>query len=185
MRIAVYSGSFNPLHIGHLAILEALSGREDIDWTYLVVSPQNPLKGADSVLSGKERYLAALAALQRHPGLRVWLDDIELRMPPPSYTIRTLDTLRRQEPENTFTLVIGGDNLAGIRRWKDYQRILTEYGVAVYPRWGYDSEALRAELLSEDPSYQIRLLDCPLVDISSTQIRESLLRGEDVQAWLM
>ncbi len=185
MRITVYSGSFNPLHIGHLAIMKYLSAWEGSDWTYLIVSPQNPLKDAESVQSGRKRYQAALEALQRHPELRVWLDDIEMRMAPPSYTIRTLDTLRRQEPENTFTLVIGGDNLAGIRRWKDYQRILTEYGVAVYPRRGYDSEALRAELLAEDPSYRITLLDCPLVDISSTQIRESLLRGEDVQAWLM
>ena len=185
MRISVYSGSFNPLHIGHLAIMQYLSSWEGTDWTYLVVSPQNPLKDATAAQSSRDRYRAALAALQRHPDLRVWLDDIELRMPPPSYTIRTLDTLRRQEPGNTFTLVIGGDNLAGIRKWKEYRRILTEYGVAVYPRRGYDSQALRAELISEDPSYRISLLDCPLVDISSTQIREGLSRGEDVQAWLM
>ena len=106
-------------------------------------------------------------------------------MPPPSYTVRTLDTLRRQEPDNTFTLVIGGDNLALIRRWKDYRRILTEYGVAVYPRRGYDSEALRAELLAEDPAYRISLLDCPLVDVSSTQIREALGKGADVSGLLM
>lgn len=185
MRIAVYSGSFNPLHIGHLAILECLSSWEGTDWTYLVVSPQNPLKDASGADSGKDRYKAALEALQRHPGLRVWLDDIELRMPPPSYTIRTLDTLRRLERGNSFTLVIGGDNLAIIRRWKEYRRILTEYGVAVYPRRGYDSEALRADLLEEDPAYRITLLDCPLVDISSTQIREALSRGEDVGGWLM
>jgi nicotinate-nucleotide adenylyltransferase len=185
MRIAVYSGSFNPLHVGHLAIMRTLSAWEGADWTYLVVSPQNPLKDAEAARTGKERYLAALAALRRHPELRVWLDDIELRMPPPSFTIRTLDTLRRQEPGNSFVLVIGGDNLAGIRRWKEYRRILTEYGVAVYPRRGFDSDALRAELLEEDPSYRITLLDCPLVDISSTQIREALSRGEDMNGYLM
>ena len=185
MRIAVYSGSFNPLHTGHLAIMRTLSAWEGADWTYLVVSPQNPLKEAEAARTGKERYLAALEALRRHTELRVWLDDIELRMPPPSYTIRTLDTLRRQEPGNTFILVIGGDNLAVIRRWKDYGRILREYGVAVYPRSGFDSEALRAELLEEDPSYRITLLDCPLVDISSTQVREAIARGEDVGNWLM
>ena len=185
MRITVYSGSFNPLHIGHLAIMEFLSAWEGTDWTYLIVSPQNPLKDAAAAESSRKRYRAALTALQRHPGLQVWLDDIELRMPPPSYTIRTLDTLRRQEPGNEFTLVIGGDNLAGIRRWKDYQRILREYGVAVYPRRRYDSPALRDDLLAEDPSYRIRLLDCPMVDISSTQIREAVARGEEVGAWLM
>ena len=165
--------------------MRTLSAWEGADWTYLVVSPQNPLKDAEAARTGKERYLAALTALRRHPELRVWLDDIELRMPPPSFTIRTLDTLRRQEPGNSFVLVIGGDNLAGIRRWKEYRRILTEYGVAVYPRRGFDSDALRAELLEEDPSYRITLLDCPLVDISSTQIREALSRGEDMNGYLM
>ena len=185
MRIAVYSGSFNPLHIGHLAILQFLSSWEGTDWTYLVVSPQNPLKDASGADTGRDRYRAALDALQRHPDLRVWLDDIEMRMPPPSYTIRTLDTLRRQERGHDFTLVIGGDNLAGIRRWKEYRRILTEYGVAVYPRRGYDSESLRTDLLEEDPAYRITLLDCPMVDISSTWIREALARGEDVSRFLM
>ncbi|MBR1575467.1 MAG: nicotinate (nicotinamide) nucleotide adenylyltransferase [Bacteroidales bacterium] len=185
MRITVYSGSFSPLHIGHLAIMEYLSAWEGTDWTYLVVSPQNPFKDASSAGSSTRRYRAALATLQRHPGLRVWLDDIELRMPPPSYTIRTLDTLRRQEPDNEFTLVIGGDNLDAIRRWKDYRRILKEYGVAVYPRSGYDSVALRADLLMEDPAYRITLLDCPTVDMSSTQIREAAARGESVDDWLM
>ena len=185
MRIAVFSGSFNPLHIGHLAILRTLSSWEGADWTYLVVSPQNPLKDAAGAKTMKERYLAALAALQRHPELRAWLDDTELRMPPPSYTIRTLDTLARQEPGNEFTLVIGGDNLSNLRQWKDYKRILLEYGVAVYPRRGFDLEALRGDLLAEDPLYRITLLDCPLVDVSSTQIREALARGEEVSDLLM
>jgi nicotinate-nucleotide adenylyltransferase len=185
MRIAVYSGSFNPLHTGHLAILRTLSDWEGADWTYLVVSPQNPLKDAEAARTARERYRAALAALRRHPELRAWVDDIELRLPPPSYTIHTLDALRRQEPDNEFTLVIGGDNLGAIRRWKDYGRILREFGVAVYPRRGFDSEALRAELLEEDPSYRITLLDCPLVDISSTEIREALARGEDMSDYLM
>ena len=185
MKIAVYSGSFNPLHVGHLAILQFLSDWEGADWTYLVVSPQNPLKDAAGAQTSRERYRAALAALQRYPALRVWLDDIELRLPQPSYTIHTLDTLRKQEPNNDFLLVVGGDNLENIRRWKDYQRILREYGVAVYPRRGCDLEALRADLLAEDPAYRITLLDCPLVDVSSTQIREALAGGKEVDDLLM
>ena len=185
MRIAVYSGSFNPLHIGHLAILRTLSDWDGADWIYLVVSPQNPLKDAAGARTSRERYRAALEALQRHPELRAWLDDTELRLPQPSYTIHTLDALRHLEPHNEFLLVIGGDNLAIIRRWKDYRRILLEYGVAVYPRRGCDIDALRSELLEEDPAYRITLLDCPLVDVSSTQIREALSRGEDVSELLM
>ena len=183
MRIAVYSGSFNPLHVGHLAILRLLQRR--FDETYLVVSPKNPLKDAISADSGRERWLAATEAVGRHPELRVKVDGIELEMEPPHYTVRTLDALRRREPENTFTLAIGADNLADFRRWRDYGRILREYGVAVYPRTGFDPDAVAADLLAEDPSYRIELLDAPLVDISSTVIREGLAAGRDMTEWLM
>lgn len=213
MRIAVYSGSFNPLHIGHLAIMEALSRDSRFDWVYLVVSPQNPLKDASNALTGRDRYKAAIEAVKRHPELRVWVDDIELRMPPPQYTIKTLDALRQREPGNEFTLVMGADNLAGMHRWRDFQRILSQYGVVVYPREGYDLESIQATLMSEckllpapyvlDPAgvhlnsdtvsleedfggmYHIRTLDLPTVDISSTQIRDGIARGLDMSRYLM
>lgn len=185
MRIAVYSGSFNPLHIGHLAILRSLSADPQTGWIYLVVSPKNPLKEGISADSGRERYRAALRAVQRHPELRVWVDDIELGMEPPHYTIRTLDALKAREKENSYQLVIGADNLADIRRWRDYARILTEYGVCVYPRKGFDIRQLKEDLLRENPAYRIDLIQAPQVDISSTDIREGLARGEDMSAWLM
>ena len=190
MRIAVYSGSFDPLHIGHLAIMERLSASPDFDWTYLVISPQNPLKEVEKALSAERRYRAAVEAVRRHPGLYVWVDDIELKMPAPNYTIKTLDALREREPGNEFTLVIGADNLAILPRWKSYRRILTEYGVAVYPREGFDMEALKDGLLAECrrlhlKKYKIMLLDAPRVDISSTEIREGIARGEDMSGWLM
>ena len=166
MRIAVYSGSFDPLHTGHLAIMERLSASPDYDWTYLVISPQNPLKDASKALSAERRYRAAVEAVRRHPGLYVWVDDIELKMPAPTYTIKTLDALREREPGNA-------------------PRILREYGVAVYPRSGYDAPRLRQALLEECPDYRIRLIDAPLVDISSTQIREMQAQGLDASAWLM
>ena len=98
MKIAVYSGSFNPLHIGHQAIMEYLTREKEYDWVYLVVSPKNPLKDSISAESGESRYEAAVAAVKRHPELHVWVDDIELRMDPPHYTIRTLDALKQREP---------------------------------------------------------------------------------------
>lgn len=185
MKIAVYPGSFNPLHIGHLAIIRALTQGMDFDTVYLIVSPKNPLKDAISEDTGRARYLAALDAVARHGDLNVRVDDIEFSQPSPQYTIRTLDLLRAREPQNDFTLVIGADNLADIRRWRDYKRILTEYGVAVYPRTGFDCTALRTALMQESAQYRIRLLDAPMVDISSTQIREALERGEDVSEFLM
>ncbi len=185
MRIAVYSGSFNPLHIGHQAIMEYLTRDAAFDWVYLVVSPQSPFKDAAYALSGRQRYDAAVAAVRRHPEIRVWVDDIELGMEPPHYTIRTLDALREREPENDFTLVIGADNLESFPRWRDYGRILREYGVAVFPRKGFHRGHLKARLLRECPEYRIDLLKAPRIDISSTEIRDALAAGRDMGAFLM
>ena len=185
MNIAVYSGSFNPLHKGHEAILRYLTREAGFDRVYLVVTPQNPFKSTHTLPAGEDRYQAALEALARHPDLLVTAQDIELRMPPPQYTIRTLDALREREPENTFTLVIGADNLDSFSLWHLYERILLEYGVAVFPRKGFHRGHARARLLRENPSYRIRLLKAPLVTISSTQIREGLAAGKDMSRWLM
>ncbi len=185
MNIAVYSGSFNPLHIGHLAIMKHMTDEAGYDYVYLVVSPKNPLKDGISSDSGRKRYEAAVEAVCRHPELKVWVDDIELEMPEPHYTIRTLDALQEREPENSFTLVMGADNLADIRRWKDYRRILKDYGVAVFPRNGFELKTVKADLIDEDPEYRIRLLEAEMVDISSTIIRNAIASGEDASGWLM
>ena len=198
MRIAVYSGSFNPMHIGHLAIIRYMIEVAGFDMVYLIVSPKNPLKDGISSDSANDRFNAAVEAVNRHFGPdteaavadarvhdRVLVDDIELTMPEPHYTIRTLDALREREPGNTFTLIMGADNLAGIRRWKDYTRILTEYGVAVHPREGDDLTQIKQDLLAENSAYKIQIINAPLVTVSSTQIREAMQRGEDVSHLLM
>ena len=231
MDVAVYSGSFNPLHIGHLAIIKYMIEVAGFDMVYLIVSPKNPLKDSISSNSGLDRYNAAIEAVSRHFAItdvaccgddmpppargrerlangpvdlcseqvaaggiganatsgitRVHVDDIELTMPEPHYSISTLDALRSREPGNSFTFVMGADNLADIRRWKDYTRILTEFGVAVYPRTGFDLETIRQDLLNENPAYKIDIINAPTVDISSTQIREAASRGEDISHLLM
>ena len=203
MNIAVYSGSFNPLHIGHLAIIKHLIEEAGFDKVYMIVSPKNPLKDGISSDSARDRYKAALAAVARHFSSKpiesteryissadsttgkVKVDNIELTMPEPHYTIRTLDALKERESGNNFTLTIGSDNLASIRKWKDYTRILKEYGVAVFPRTGFDTASIRTDLLREDPDYRITLLKAEMVDISSTTIREAIASGQDVSAWLM
>ena len=212
-NIAVYSGSFNPLHIGHLAIIRHMIEVAGFDMVYLIVSPKNPLKDGISSDSGRERYMAAVEAVERRflrSGLsasgrndnkeshsasgrndskaveaKVKVDDIELNMPEPHYTIRTLDALKEREPDNRFTLVMGADNLADIRRWRDHTRILKEFGVAVFPREGHDLTEIKQDLLKEDPAYMIQILDAEMVDISSTQIREAIARGEDISHCLM
>ena len=183
------------------------------DMVYLIVSPKNPLKDGISSDSGRERYIAAVEAVERRflrSGLsasgrndnkeshsasgrndskaveaKVKVDDIELNMPEPHYTIRTLDALKEREPDNRFTLVMGADNLADIRRWRDYARILKEFGVAVFPREGHDLTEIKQDLLKEDPAYMIQILDAEMVDISSTQIRNAIAEGEDISKYLM
>lgn len=200
MKTAVYSGSFNPLHIGHLAIMKYMIEEAGYDMVYLIVSPKNPLKDGISSASGMNRYEAAIEAVSRHFGMasgtgerlshseesqKVKVDDIELNMPEPHYTIRTLDALKEREPENEFTFIMGADNLADIRRWRDYPRILKDYGVAVYPREGFNLEEVKSDLLTEDPAYRISILNAPMVDISSTDIREGIAAGKDMSEWLM
>ena len=133
-------------------------------------------------------------------------------MDPPHYTIRTLDALKQREPDNDFTLVIGADNLQDIRRWRDFPRILSEYGVTVYPRKGFDVDGIKRQLIEECKtfpapyvldseeivpdgmrsleetllrSYNIEVIDAPIVDISSTEIRDGLLAGKDMSEFLM
>ena len=191
MKIAVYSGSFNPLHIGHLAIMKYMVEEASYDMVYLIVSPKNPLKDGISSDSGMDRYKAAVEAVKRHfcdtegRTAKVLVDDIELTMPEPHYTIRTLDALKEREPENSFTFIMGADNLADIRRWKDYGRILREYGAAVYPREGIDLDAVEADLLKEDKGFNITVINAPMVDISSSEIREGIAAGKDMSSFLM
>ena len=201
MNIAVYSGSFNPLHIGHLAIIKHMIEAAGFDMVYLIVSPKNPLKDGISATTGIDRYNAAVEAVNRHfstrdvseaecgddmpAPARVIVDDIELNMPEPHYTVRTLKALKDRESENTFTFVMGADNLADIRRWRDYTTILKDFGVAVFPRTGHDLTQIKQDLLNEDPAYKIQILDAPLVDISSTQIRQAIANGEDPSQHLM
>lgn len=193
-KTAIYSGSFNPLHIGHLAIIKYMIEEAGFDMVYLIVSPKNPLKDGISSATGTDRYKAAIEAVRRHfptdsyaaeqEGL-VKVDDIELNMPEPHYTIRTLDALKKREPENIFTFVMGADNLSDIRRWRDYTRILKEFGVAVYPRKGFDLDKIKQDLLNEDPAYKIQILNAEMVDISSTEIRNALASGQDISHLLM
>ena len=161
---------------------------------YLIVSPKNPLKDGISSDTGLDRYNAALEAVKRHfsngsndvPATKkVLVDDIELNMPEPHYTIRTLRALQDREPQNRFTIVMGADNLADIRRWREYGNILKDFGAAVFPRKGTDLDRVKVELLNEDPEYNITLLNAEMVDISSTTIREAIASGQDVSSWLM
>ena len=184
MKVAVYSGSFNPMHTGHKAIIEYLTDKMHFDKVYLVVSPKNPLKSTVSEETASERFENARKAVDRH-GLNVYLDDIELHMPSPQYTVRTLEAMKIREPENDFTFVMGADSLGSVRKWKEYQKILTEFGVVVYPRKGYDLDAIISSLKHESPDYKITVADAQMIDISSSEIRDSIEKGIDISSYLL
>lgn len=184
-NIAVYSGSFNPLHIGHKAIVDNLSKK--FDWVYLVVTPQNPLKDTIKVPI-EERLEAVNNALFCNGYWNVVPSDVETTLLPPYYTINTLRKLKENEPKNNFTLAIGADCLADIKEWNSYQKILEDFGVIVFPRGEKDAEYLhnlKNSLLKENPNYKIEIETAETPNISSTELRNAIKNGEDISNLLM
>lgn len=184
-NIAVYSGSFNPIHIGHKTIINTLSKK--FDWVYLIVTPQNPLKDKIET-SPEDRSEAAYKAVIKNGFYNVSVNNIENEMLPPYYTINTLKELSKRNENGIFTLAIGADNLTNIREWKDYDIILKEYGVIVFPRGAEDIqylEALKDEFLLEDKNYKIEIEHTITPSISSTEIRNAIEKGDNVEHLLM
>lgn len=165
--IGIFGGSFNPVHNGHIMLAQYLAQHTRLDEVWLTLSPQNPLKASKSLLDDNHRLEMLRLATEGVESVSVC--DIELTMPRPSYTINTLDELSRRYPDYRFMLVIGGDNWNIIDRWKDYQRIIDEYGVVVYPRPGYEISA------TDNPN--VTIISAPLADVSSTQIRQAIASG--------
>jgi nicotinate-nucleotide adenylyltransferase len=171
MRIAIFSGSFNPIHNGHLAIAREVLAQDAADELWLLVSPQNPLKKNTDLIDEKQRLKMVELAIENEQGMQA--SDFEFHLPRPSYTIRTLESLRITHPHHQFLLLIGGDNLAIIHKWFEYQRIITEFGLIVYPRPGYQKN-------SDSQFPNTTFISAPLIDISATEIREKLKKGESI-----
>lgn len=170
MKIGLYFGSFNPIHVGHLIIAETLYDRSDLDEVWFVVSPQNPLKKKQSLAHEHDRLRMVELAIEDNFNFRA--SDVEFRMPRPSYTIDTLTYLTEQYPQHQFCLFLGSDNLDQLKKWKNYKQILEHHAVIVYPRPG------EAKVF-DHPS--IRMIDAPLLDISATFIRKSIQEGKSVR----
>lgn len=170
-RIAIFGGSFNPIHKGHLAIAQAMIDQKLCDELWLLVTPQNPFKRDDQLIDDQLRLLMAMEAVAKMPGIKV--SDYEFSLPRPSYTYQTLRKLKADYPDCTFSLLIGADNMLSFNRWSHPEEILANHEIYVYPRQGYDLD--RATLPSG-----VHLLDVPLYDISSTEIRERVAVGNDI-----
>lgn len=173
-RIGILGGSFNPVHIGHTILASYLVQWGYVDSVWLTLSPRNPLKDPSDLIPDTKRLTMLNIAIKGSTKLDVC--DIELSMPVPSYTINTLDTLKRMYPSYDFHLIIGSDNWQLFNRWKEGQRILDEYGVIVYPRPGYP--------MPEGHVDGMEAVKAPLVDISSTFIRNAIARGRDMDYFL-
>lgn len=171
-RIGLLFGSFNPVHTGHLILAEHFATRTDLAAVWLVVSPQNPFKETADLLPDTDRLALLHLALAGNPRLRA--EDVELSLPRPSYTIVTLDVLRTRHPTHEFVLLMGGDNVAGLSRWREAERIAQEFDLYVYPRPG-------AELLPVDSLPRMRVVEAPLLDISATFIRQSVAAGQSIR----
>ena len=171
-RTALFFGSFNPIHVGHLIIAETMQQQEGIDEVWFVVSPQNPLKERATLLADHHRLQMVRRAIEDN--YHLWACDVEMHLPVPSYTVVTLAALGEKYPDREFCLIMGSDNLASLHRWRNYEYILQNYRIYVYPRPGSERCALREH---ED----VTMVDVPMMDISSSYIRTQIAARKDVR----
>ncbi len=175
MNVGIFSGSFNPIHIGHLALANYLCEFEGLDEVWFLVSPHNPLKEEQALMDDELRLRLVQLAIEGYPRFRA--SDFEFHLPRPSYTVHTLEALKRDYPRHTFHLIIGSDNWQLFPRWYQAERIVAENRLLIYPRPGYPVQA------SELPP-SVRLVHSPVMEISSTFIRRALEQGHDVRYFL-
>ncbi len=172
MKVGLFFGSFNPIHVGHLIIGNTMAQTTDLDEVWYVVSPQNPFKKNQSLLHEFDRLDMVAAAINDTPYLRV--SDIEFNLLKPSYTIDTLTYLSDKHPQHSFVLIIGEDNLAQFKNWKNYEQILEQYSLYVYPRPNSPDSTLREHSA-------VRMVEAPLLEISATYIRNLIKQEKSVR----
>ena len=172
MKVAIFPGSFDPPHNGHLTVANYLCEHAAFDEVWFTVTPHNPLKEKRALTPVAMRIVMVELVIEYYPKFHIC--DIECSLPQPSYTINTLIALQNRYPQHTFTLIIGADNWANLTQWKDYRRIIDEFGLMIYPRDGHDIHAaLRFP--------RIKLISAPEVQLSSTLIRETVKQGKDIR----
>ena len=176
-QIGLFFGSFNPIHIGHLIIANHLVEHSALDELWLVVTPQNPFKEKQSLLNNHLRLEMVHLAIADYPKLRA--SDIEFHLAQPDYTIHTLAYLEEKYTKLHFALIMGEDNLKSLHKWKNYEQILSNYPIYVYPRL---SEGTVSEALTSHPN--IQYVRAPIVELSATFIREEIKKKQNVRPLL-
>jgi len=174
MQIALFFGSFNPVHVGHLIIAQSVIDLEQINQLWFIVSPQNPFKEKKTLLAERQRYNMVKMAIEENNYLRA--SDIEFELPKPSYTIDTLAYMEEKYPQHTFHLVMGSDNLTHLHKWKNADVLKANYSIIVYPRPGSKIE--------NHTDVQLTIIDAPLLNISSTYIRNRIKQKQNINFFL-
>lgn len=172
MKIGLFFGSFNPIHVGHLIIANIAFESTEIEEVWFVVSPQNPMKRNKNLLHEFDRYDLVQAAIGDDYRFRA--SDIEFNLPKPSYTIDTLTVLAEQYPKHEFSLIIGADNLASLPKWKNHDKILEYHNLVVYPR----PNAQASDLINHP---KVKMIDAPEIDISATLIRKMIREDQSIK----
>lgn len=176
LKVGLYFGSYNPIHIGHLAIANYMVEYTDLDQLWFVVSPQNPFKKKENLLADYHRIEMVERAIENDDRFRA--SNIEFNMPKPSYTIDTLTYLQERFPNYSFAILMGSDNLESFPKWKNYEMIVENYGIIVYPRPGFDKSKIKIHK-------NVELADkTPLMEISSSFIRKAIKEGKDIRHFM-
>lgn len=176
MKIGLFFGSFNPIHIGHLILANHIQQFTDLQQVWFVVTPRSPFKVNETLANDYQRLEMVNLAIEQYPNLRS--SNVEFDLPQPNYTIHTLAHLRERFPEHTFSLIMGEDNLTHLHKWKNADFMLREYDIFVYPRLHEDVKKPKVDMA------RITKVDAPVIEISSTQIRKQIAAGNRVRPLL-
>ncbi len=177
MKVGLYFGTFNPVHVGHLIIANHLVEYSDLDEVWMVVTPHNPHKKKSSLLENHHRFELVYEATKEY--LKIKPSDIEFKLSQPNYTVNTLAHISEKYPQHEFSLIMGEDNLKSFHKWKNYETILEHHHIYVYPR------VFEGTVKSQfDTIEKIHRVEAPIIQISSTQIRNGIKDGKNVEPML-
>jgi nicotinate-nucleotide adenylyltransferase len=191
MKIGLYFGTFNPIHIGHLIIANHLAEYSGLDEIWMVLTPHNPLKSKQTLLDDYQRLQLVFLATEDYPKIKP--SDIEFKLPQPNYTVNTLVYLQEKYPKHIFSLIMGEDNLKSLQKWKNYEVILQNHEIYVYPRLDTkgqteENPSQKDELVKQNSAIKknvkIHYVDAPIVEISSSFIRENIKNKKNVRPLL-